>query len=101
MLMDNSQQKLPLSFCCSICFLAISLLSFLAIFVIGREIGDGFESWGSGFSILLIYVFVCLPSCVISFLLGLIALHKTKLAFISIVPTGIYIGTVLFPLFSL
>ena len=87
--MSKLKQLFPPSFLASLVFLLITLVGVCPMVNFYHNPGESFEGYGRGIGAVFAIMLVTFPCCGISALCGLSALKKTRLAYLTLVPSGV------------
>ena len=98
--MPDDETPIPLAAKLSFIFLVIALTAVIPIWNSLANPKDGFSGASQGWMNLLWIAFISLPSTVLSFILGLVSVGRCKLAYISLIPSGLFLFVILVQLGS-
>ena len=87
--MDKNNSNFPLSLKASFVFMFIALAIFLIMLGSINSASDGLGGAGQGWAAVVVIMIVGIPSCLLSLVTGLVGLSHTKLAYLTVVPTGL------------
>ena len=89
--MNASHSNIPAGVIASFVFLVIAIGAAAPMYDAVSHPQDGFNGYGQGWAGIICIIFISIPASFISLFCGLASVSKSKLAYISIMPTLIFL----------